>query len=735
MRERVWIAVAMALAVVAMLVVVLATSPTSMMTLRSTTTRMYASRVRATMTTLEELEVSRAPARSETASRGEDEEDVRDDDSDEEEDVKDGDADADSDEEDVKDDDAADADADVSEARDRRRRVEEEGAGDQTENATVDGSSSQSRWTRIVDELLFNATTITALSDGWRALVRKLDARERLSIVGLGTSVMGIHGGCTETAAVLRPTCKAHAKRDTCCGAGLWGSGATWQTQTGEFMRPAIEWLEREYPADVASFGYEPLSEPNATHEWLNVGHPGGGVQGFARCLDKWVPKFEGVDLFVFEFSPAQEFFNEGRLKSPGEAFMHDVETLMRRLTRETQSSANAERNQKMPAFMFVHVTNWCAPFAVNDTKANDDYAIIRQVCRSVPRTKIVRESSVPPVEEMSGEIRRAYLGATPQTDAYLKLGEHYGIPTLDLAAGMFEAMRDTTQDATAPIAMSDWTDDGVHPRGVNATAIVGSYFLNAFRMAIDATRETFKMDARPVASYAPSTFVPDARDSDASRYTSSMFWSNHAPVAVARAADSKQFPPMLTAARVRIVSKCYEWGKEVLERGGPEDIIQTEQTAGFFNWPPIVEESEGWEYIEREERGRTPHKPGYVSTKEGAYVVVRASLGKPNGRVSGVIVRVTALHSWDKHGAFNVSCANGCACERRIDTQWDRQVSITVSADIPVTLDGVDFSSGPRELDFNGTQTCDVRMQVTSEDGKRVKLVGIAVAHEVEME
>lgn len=147
------------------------------------------------------------------------------------------------------------------------------------------------------------------------------------------------------------------------------------------------------------------------------------------------------------------------------------------------------------------------------------------------------------------------------------------------------------------------------------------------------------------------------------------------------------------------------------------------------------MEESEGWEYIEREERGRTAHKPGYVSTKEGAYVVVRASLGKPNGRVSGVIVRVTALHSWDGHGAFNVSCANGCTCERRIDTQWDRQVSITVSADIPVTLDGVDFSSSPRELDFNGTQTCDVRMQVTSEDGKRVKLVGIAVAHEVEME
>ena len=716
MRGRVGVAVAMALALVAVMVVV-ATSTSLMRPTTTTTTTTYASRAsRARAMATIESEVPHAPARSETASRGEDEDDVSDDDDDDD------------------DDDERKEQEDERVVRDEEARMEEQ-AGEETESA-ADVSSSPTRWTRIVDELLFNATTITALSDGWRALVRKLDARERLSIVGLGTSVIGIHGGCTETAAVLQPTCKAHAKRDTCCGAGLWGSGETWQTQTGEFMRPAIEWLEREYPADVASFGYEPLSEPNATHEWLNVGHPGGGVQGFARCLDKWVPKFEGVDLFVFEFSPAQEFFNEGQLKSSGEAFMHDVETLMRQLTRETQSSENAEQKQKMPAFMFVHVTNWCAPFAVNDTKANGDYAIIRQVCRSVPRTKIIRDSSVPPVEEMAGDIRRAYLGATPQTDAYLKLGEHYGIPTLDLAAGMFEAMRDTTQDATAPIAMSDWTHDGVHPRGVNATAIVGSFFLNAFRMAIDATREAFKMnDARPVASYAPSTFVPDARDPDASRYTSSMFWSNHAPVAVARAADAKQFPPMLTAASVRIVSKCYEWGKEVLERGGPEDIIQTEQTAGFFNWPPIVEESEGWEYIEREERGRTAHKPGYVSTKEGAYVVVRASLGKPNGRVSGVIVRVTALHSWDGHGAFNVSCENGCACERWIDTQWDRQVSITVSADIPVTLDGVDFSSGPRELDFNGTQTCDVRMQVTSEDGKRVKLVGIAVAHEVELE
>lgn len=389
-----------------------------------------------------------------------------------------------------------------------------------------------------------------------------------------------------------------------------------------------------------------------------------------------------------------------------------------------------------MPAFMIVHAQNWCSPrFA--KVSSEGSFAATRQLCRELPDSLIFKgyNLDVPPKEAMKSAIRDAYTGYHPILDVYERLSEHYGIPVVNLRRGMFDVMRDSTQDESAPFALSDWTRDGLHPNQPNAKRIVGSYFVNGLRMAIDATRLAYADEGgrKPLTSYAPFTFVSiNAQDSDEnSRYVSSAYWSARAD-AVTPPKDGKpeKLPPMLSSSKTaQITSKCYEFGKETLTHGG--DVVDDIESGGFFVWPPIVDESPDWTYVEREESGRTAHKPGYVTTKKGAYVVVRQSLGKPFGKVNGFMISVSTLHSWSDYGTIAVSCSNGCSCEEHvINTQWERRVSLTNTDSIPLTLDGVNFDAGPRVLELDGSKTCDVRIEVTSDDGRRVKVIGISTSY-----
>ena len=587
-------------------------------------------------------------------------------------------------------------------------------------------------WTRRVDKALFDATSISTVSEGWRELVRKLDARERLSIVALGSSVMGVHGGCTQTARPLRHMCEVVGKRAICCGAGMYPP----PSEAGEWLRPAIDWLEEAYPADLSKL--EPLyNNPTVSHEWINIARPGGGIQSFASCLDKWLPDSENVDLFIFEFSATLEFMDEGSVADVLLARLtHELETIMHQLTQRKQIIEGSEEKRKLPAFMIVHAQNWCSPrFA--KVSSEGSFAATRQLCRELPDSLIFKgyNLDVPPKEAMKSAIRDAYTGYHPILDVYERLSEHYGIPVVNLRRGMFDVMRDSTQDESAPFALSDWTRDGLHPNQPNAKRIVGSYFVNGLRMAIDATRLAYADEGgrKPLTSYAPFTFVSiNAQDSDEnSRYVSSAYWSARAD-AVTPPKDGKpeKLPPMLSSSKTaQITSKCYEFGKETLTHGG--DVVDDIESGGFFVWPPIVDESPDWTYVEREESGRTAHKPGYVTTKKGAYVVVRQSLGKPFGKVNGFMISVSTLHSWSDYGTIAVSCSNGCSCEEHvINTQWERRVSLTNTDSIPLTLDGVNFDAGPRVLELDGSKTCDVRIEVTSDDGRRVKLIGISTSY-----
>ena len=601
----------------------------------------------------------------------------------------------------------------------------------------VDDRRRSGSWTRRVDKALFDATSISTVSEGWRELVRKLDARERLSIVALGSSVMGVHGGCTSTARPLRHMCEVVGKRDVCCGAGMYAP----PSEAREWLRPAIDWLEETYPVDLSKV--EPLyNNPNVSHEWINIARPGGGIHSFASCLDKWLPDSENVDLFIFEFSATLELMDEGSVAEVHLARLtHELETIMHQLTQRKQIIEGSEEKRNMPAFMIVHAQNWCSPrFA--KVSSEGSFAATRQLCRELPDSLIFKgyNLDVPPKEAMKSAIRDAYTRYHPVLDVYERLSEHYGIPVVNLRRGMFDVMRDSTQDESAPFALLDWTRDGLHPTQPNATRIVGSYFVNGLRMAIDATRLAYADEGgrKPLTSYAPFTFVSvEARDSDEQgRYVSSAYWSaRDDAVSPPKDAAPGKLPPMLSSSKTaQIVSKCYEFGKETLTHGG--DVVDDIESSGFFAWPPIVDESPDWTYVEREESGRTAHKPGYVATKKGAYIVVRQSLGKPFGKVKGVTILVSTLHSWSGYGTIAVSCSNGCSCEERVvSTQWERRVSLTNADSIPITIDGVSLDAGPQSVEFDGSNTCDVRIEVTSGDGHRVKLIGISTSYETVVE
>jgi hypothetical protein len=61
--------------------------------------------------------------------------------------------------------------------------------------------------------------------------------------------------------------------------------------------------------------------------------------------------------------------------------------------------------------------------------------------------------------------------------------------------------------------------------------------------------------------------------------------------------------------------------------------------------------------------------------------------------------------------------------------------VSLTNADSIPITIDGVSLDAGPQSVEFDGSNTCDVRIEVTSGDGQRVKLIGISTSYETVVE
>lgn len=119
---------------------------------------------------------------------------------------------------------------------------------------------------------------------GWEAAAARLARGLPLRVAAIGSSVLGVHGGCTEAAAALRGACDP-----PCCGAGKFGGESQASRGVG-WLRRAIDWLDDEFPVlNRTKDGGEEVPHSGG-HRLVNVGTPGGSASLFAPCLRKWIP-------------------------------------------------------------------------------------------------------------------------------------------------------------------------------------------------------------------------------------------------------------------------------------------------------------------------------------------------------------------------------------------------------------------------------------------------------------
>ncbi|KAJ1627483.1 hypothetical protein T492DRAFT_842343 [Pavlovales sp. CCMP2436] len=109
----------------------------------------------------------------------------------------------------------------------------------------------------------------------WEGLRARLHAGEPVNILAIGSSIVGVHGGCTAPAPVLAQSgCLAQCPK--CCGSkcGQWGDGG--------WARHVFSWINATYPVRSAASptpggrGGTKIGVPAAArqHELYNLGEP-----------------------------------------------------------------------------------------------------------------------------------------------------------------------------------------------------------------------------------------------------------------------------------------------------------------------------------------------------------------------------------------------------------------------------------------------------------------------------
>ena len=115
-------------------------------------------------------------------------------------------------------------------------------------------------------------------------LLKRIQRREPITILALGSSITGVHGGCTHPAPLLdSPSCRC----PKCCGStcGQWGSDPGW-------ARLVFDWFNASGVA------------PHAGSRLYNLGEPGGSlISSLANCPATYLagvaPDVVLIDLYT----------------------------------------------------------------------------------------------------------------------------------------------------------------------------------------------------------------------------------------------------------------------------------------------------------------------------------------------------------------------------------------------------------------------------------------------------
>ena len=133
----------------------------------------------------------------------------------------------------------------------------------------------------VPSDLLDRGLVSAPRSADYVRLLNKLESGRPVTILAIGSSLVGVHAGCTEPIPALRG-CACPA----CCGARCGG----WGTATGGWARLMLEQLNQTWP--------------HPEHRLLNLGEPGGNVlPTLVACPQNYLRVGGGgVDLFVVDF-------------------------------------------------------------------------------------------------------------------------------------------------------------------------------------------------------------------------------------------------------------------------------------------------------------------------------------------------------------------------------------------------------------------------------------------------
>ena len=154
-------------------------------------------------------------------------------------------------------------------------------------------------WTRLqqkpVPQLLLDRGLVSAPRGAdYVRLLNKLESGRPITILGIGSSLVGVHAGCTEPIPALRD-CACPA----CCGARCGG----WGSAPGGWARLLLEQLNATWP--------------HPAHRLLNLGEAGGNVlPTLVACPQNYLRVGgDGVDLFLVDFSTTSQHVFEAAVR------------------------------------------------------------------------------------------------------------------------------------------------------------------------------------------------------------------------------------------------------------------------------------------------------------------------------------------------------------------------------------------------------------------------------------
>jgi hypothetical protein len=332
------------------------------------------------------------------------------------------------------------------------------------EAARREAALGDKRVTAHRDLALYDAEQCGTAGDArqWAPLWSRLSRGLPITAFAIGSSLVGVHGGCTGPAPIFNTT-ECRKKCPRCCGSrcGEWGNGG--------WARELLEWLSRTYPVSPGSSG---------KHELFNLGEPGGDlIPAMIACPDTYLPKEVHLVLLDLETAPyrkrpnAIEALLRHLLASRGRPTIVLVEFGNVRFIEHIASLASASVLPGGPRERLVAVgRSWNAGALPGGPPAG--VPPLESILSTLPKDRVgsIPRKRVPQL----GSIQTAYA----RVKVIHQLRSPYGLPLLSVIGclGPLMANRDV------PVTTRQYGNDGLHPSHLGCTLISGALIAQARR-------------------------------------------------------------------------------------------------------------------------------------------------------------------------------------------------------------------------------------------------------------